>query len=156
MIKKTRLDLPNRFLDIKLDEFIIMPNHFHWIIIIDNFPEIKKNTVVDNTNVVGADPCGRPICFVVKKRVEINPTPTNGQFEKLKKSSIGSIIWAFKSISTNEYIRLVKHWEFPDFEKAIRQRNFFENIIRNDRQLENIREYIIRNPEKWSEDSLFS
>jgi hypothetical protein len=33
------------------------------------------------------------------------------------------------------------------------QRNFYERIIRNEIELEHIREYILNNPGKWAEDS---
>ena len=32
------------------------------------------------------------------------------------------------------------------------QRNFYEHIIRNERELGNIRWYILDNPAKWAED----
>ena len=32
------------------------------------------------------------------------------------------------------------------------QRNYFERVIRDDRELENIRQYIGDNPAKWDED----
>lgn len=49
IVERFWLKLPKKFNNIILDEFIIMPNHFHGIIIIDN----EKNNV-------GADPCVRP------------------------------------------------------------------------------------------------
>jgi putative transposase len=33
------------------------------------------------------------------------------------------------------------------------QRNYYEHIIRNDKELEKIREYIVNNPYKWNEDN---
>ena len=36
--------------------------------------------------------------------------------------------------------------------KPIWQRNYFEHIIRNDREMERIRHYIETNPSAWMED----
>ena len=35
------------------------------------------------------------------------------------------------------------------------QRNYYEHIIRNEKSLEKIREYVINNPQTWKEDALF-
>ena len=63
-----------------------------------------------------------------------------------KKNTIGDIIGAFKSIITNQYIHGVKEGKFSPFEKYFWQRNYYEHIIRDERSLENIRNYIIQNP----------
>ena len=46
MIERCWLELENKFNNIKLYEYIVMPNHFHWVI------EICQNVV--------AIPCGCP------------------------------------------------------------------------------------------------
>lgn len=47
MVEKQWLALTNRFLNVQLHEYVVMPNHFHGIL------EIVPD--------VGANPCGRPI-----------------------------------------------------------------------------------------------
>lgn len=94
--------------------FVIMPNHFHAIVTVEN--------------VVGAYPCGRPI---------------------------GEIIGAFKSKTTNKYIEKVRVGELPPFEKRIWQRNFHDHIIRDQKSLENIEDYIEYNPRNWKTDKFF-
>ena len=37
--------------------------------------------------------------------------------------------------------------------KSVWQRNYFERVIRNEKELNRIREYIINNPVKWVDDS---
>lgn len=66
-----------------------------------------------------------------------------------------SIIQWFKTMTTNEYIKGVKNREYPPFEKQIWQRNYFEHIIRNDKELHEIREYIVNNPAKWDLDKYY-
>lgn len=58
--------------------------------------------------------------------------------------TIGNIIGAFKSLSANEYIRLMKMNVKPV--EKLWQRNYYEHIIRNENELKQIREYIINNP----------
>jgi len=62
---------------------------------------------------------------------------------------LGGVIGEFKSITTNEYIRGVKQYDWPPFPGRLWQRNY-EHIIRNDIELNRIREYIVNNPAKLS------
>lgn len=55
-------------------------------------------------------------------------------------------------MTTNEYIRNVKQYNWPSFNSRLWQRNYYEHIIRDDEELHRIREYIRYNPNKWSED----
>jgi hypothetical protein len=66
--------------------------------------------------------------------------------------TIGDIVGAFKSITTHEYIIGVKNNNWPEFNKKLWQRNYYEHIIRNEKSLNKIREYIINNPFKWDTD----
>ncbi len=129
IIEKWWVVLPNKFTNIKIDEYIIMPNHFHGII-----------TIVE-TN-VGAD-------------LRVCPN-NNGKDMDLQGEHIGSplrkIIQWFKTMTTNEYIRGVKHNILPSFHRKFWQRNYYEHIIRNEDELKKIREYIRNNPLKWHLD----
>lgn len=102
-------ELKNRYPIIGLDQFIIMPNHIHGIIIIDN------------------------------ELAEQSPAPT-----------IGNIICAYKSITTKLSNRINNS---PG--RIIWQRNYYDHIIRDERELMKIRQYIINNPAKWQEDRDF-
>ena len=55
-------------------------------------------------------------------------------------------------MSTNEYIRGVKQRGWPPFPGKLWQRNYYDHIIRNESELERIREYIVNNPLKWESD----
>ena len=116
MIDNEWRKIPERFENVKLNEYIIMPNHFHAII------------------EQGKPQEGKP--------QGISPT-------------VGDIVGAFKSITTNEYIKKVKsnHWE--PFNKRLWQRNYWEHIIRNEKSDQEISEYIISNPQNWLNDSLY-
>jgi len=140
MVEEWWKKLPDHFLNIEIDEFIIMPNHLHGIINI-----IGKYGTNDNVGAPlvgalngddGADTMGR---------AGTRPAPT-----------LGEIIGAFKSITTNEYIRNIKCDNWPSFNKHLWQRNFYEHVIRNESDLMYIREYVINNPAQWGEDEYFT
>ena len=65
---------------------------------------------------------------------------------------IGEYIKRLKSLTTYIYIKNVKNNNWSSFEKRLWQRNYFENIIRNEYQLNRIRKYIRNNPENWDND----
>jgi len=70
----------------------------------------------------------------------------------VQRSMVGDVVGAFKSLTTNDYIRNVKQNNWKPFHKQLWQRNFYERIIRDENELNNMREYIINNPLKWDED----
>lgn len=102
--------------EIELDEYIVMPNHIHGIIIINN---------------VGATG-GRP------------KTPYSSGPHK---RSLGSFVAGFKS-SITKHINLIR----GSSNRYIWQRNYYDHIIRNDKDLYNSRIYINNNPLKWEFD----
>ena len=65
---------------------------------------------------------------------------------------LGIYISWFKRMSTNEYIRGVKQRGWSPFPGKLWQRNYYDHIIRNESELERIREYIVNNPLKWESD----
>ena len=60
----------------------------------------------------------------------------------------------FKTMTTNEYIRGVKKYNWERFNKKLWQRNYWEHIIRNEPAYNRIANYIINNPANWDEDKL--
>ena len=68
---------------------------------------------------------------------------------------LGKIIGAFKSISTNAYIKGVKQNNWQSFQPTLWQRNFYEHVIRDENSYFKISEYIEYNPAKWCEDKYF-
>jgi len=68
------------------------------------------------------------------------PTP-------IKRKPLGRLIGAFKTVST-KYINLLRNTEG----QLVWQRNYYEHIIRNEREMDNITRYIESNPAMWAED----
>lgn len=62
----------------------------------------------------------------------------------------------FKSATTNEYIRRVKTENWPRFPGTFWQVDYHDHIVRDQRDLDRIREYIVGNPGKWELDTEYS
>ncbi len=52
-----------------------------------------------------------------------------------RRELLGDLIRWFKTMTTDEYIRNVKNNGWPRFEKRLWQRNYYEHIIRNEKDL---------------------
>ena len=109
IVLQSWLDLPNHYSQVKLDEFMVMPNHCHGIIKIAD---------------VGAG---------------LKPAPT--------KQALSEIIRAFKSFSARK-INIFR--KLPGM--SVWQRSFYEHVIRDEKSLNRIREYIANNPLRWEFD----
>jgi len=129
MMENEWYSLKERFQHIELHEFIVMPNHFHGII---------ELTDVENVEI--------PLVGI-----QIN----TGQPQGIA-PTIGEIIGAFKSITTNKYIQGVKDYNWMCFNNRLWQRNYYEHIIRNGNSHQNISDYIISNPSNWANDSYYT
>ena len=198
MIEKWYAELTNKFPDIEDDEYIIMPNHVHFIIhkidqnkpdqqkmnnprrgepicppiVIPSYPYSDNNyqPYTNNPNIVGADLRVRPKdnknsmdlnCIGVDLGGHIGPPlrkikKNDEQIMEIEKigestmrSTISKIVQWFKTMTTNEYIRRVKQDGWKPFNGRLWQRNYYEHIIRNEIELNQIREYIMNNPLKW-------
>ena len=114
--------LSQRFPNVELDEFVVMPNHFHGIIVITG-----------KGNVQTGQPQG------IAPTDEYDP-------------ALGDIVGAWKSIVTDEYIRGVHQLNWQPFDRKLWQRNYWEHIVRDEPDLNRIREYIINNPANWQSD----
>jgi len=116
-----------------------MPNHLHGIIIINN--------------PVGATLCGRPDPIIIKRP---DQTIKQGQAHRPAPTKnipiLGDIVGWFKTMTTNYYIHGIKNNHWPWFAGRLWQRNYYEHIIRNQKSLNRIRNYIKNNPENWEFD----
>lgn len=98
-VENILINLPKRFNSVEIDYYVIMPNHFHCVFILNN---------------------------------------TTSETAK----SISDIIGAFKSLTTIELHKM----GLTDFKW---QRSFYDRIIRSEKELFFIRQYIEQNPLRW-------
>lgn len=164
MVEKVWLTLPERFPMVTMDEYVVMPNHFHGIIIIVN--EIGSDPVgallaAPSTKappVAGYDEPDeikeaknwekkKGAASSVEKKGAASGVEKKGAASGARTTTLGQIMRVFKSISAIEINRILDRGGMP-----VWHRNYYERIIRDERELDNIREYIITNPARWEED----
>ncbi len=111
-------------MNLQMGEFVVMPNHFHAIVIIG---ENQYNTI---------------------RRDAMHCVSTTGTNKKNKfgvqSKNLASVIRGFK-IGVTTTARKIN----PDFAW---QPRFYDHIIRDEKSFDNIINYIINNPDKWAND----
>ncbi len=156
--------------NVSLDTWIIMPNHLHGIVVINNDVETprwgvsqisttqndrtsndyvqtplqgKKETSQRDVSTIGtaqnsktSNDCG--------KTLEGNASICRDGQGKIKSGSLGAIIGQFKAQCKKRTIAAGHDFSW--------QTRFYDHIIRNEKSLNKIREYIINNPLKWELD----
>ena len=93
--------------------FVVMPNHFHALILVE--------------------------------RADMESAPT-----------ISDVVQTFKRYSTAEYSRLVHQGILPPYDKQVWQRGFYDHVIRNQTDYDDIYRYIENNPAQWELDELYT
>jgi putative transposase len=69
-----------------------------------------------------------------------------------RKPALGTVIQRFKSVTTAEYVHGVRDRGWLPFDGRLWQRNYYEHIVRDDRDLDRCRDYIAANPANWKTD----
>ncbi|CCI09301.1 transposase [Microcystis aeruginosa] len=110
----------------KLDEWVIMPNHFHGIVIINDYSGDDQS--------LGA------------RDAPLDLGARDAPLQQ-KPNSLSSCIAGFKSAVTKRINLLRQNTDTP-----IWQRNYYESILRDEKYLAVVREYIINNPKNWPND----
>ena len=134
MVTNVWRQLESKYPQIRLDEFVVMPNHIHGIIVIDV--------------VVGADQRVCPNDVGGMGKGEHAGSPQQGS----PQPPLGSIIQWFKTMTTNYYMRGIRNNAWRPFPGRFWQRNYYERIIRNENEMNRIRQYITGNPARWDGD----
>ncbi len=139
--------------NVSLDAWIIMPNHIHGIIRIDQFDvEVLGNNHVGAFGIVEAPLRGASTMHAstwrcistIKIDTSMLVAKTIPLF-RLRPNSLGSIINVFKGVCT----RRIRNMGYEDFAW---QERYYDRIIRNHDPLCIIRSYIRNNPIMWSKD----
>jgi putative transposase len=110
--------LPQKYPEVTLDVFVVMPNHFHGILIVD----YEKNQTLNKIK----DPILR---------------------EKERNDFLSRIVKHSKLTGANKINQILQSKG-----KQLWQINYDNHIIRDEIELEKIREYIINNPLRWFYD----
>ena len=125
-VEKLWLEIQEHFDGVNVDTFVVMPNHLHGIIEIDNEGRISS----------------------VAARHAVPQHEDNFEmFGKPVRGSIPTIIRSFKSAVTKQY------HEMTNTQNArLWQRNYYEHVIRDEKEYQAIYDYILTNPQNWEKD----
>jgi putative transposase len=115
--------------NVLLGEWIIMPNHFHAIIIIENNVPVETH------------------CNASLKSPPFNQAKYKNTFGP-QSNNLSAIIRGFKGSTT-------KQIHIAGFQNFAWQTRFHDHIIHNDDELNFITEYIEQNPYNWKQDNFF-
>lgn len=120
-------DIPQHFPTIEIDLFVVMPNHVHGLVVINenSVPSVGTRYISSSSPKLRA----------------------NG----VKPQSLGAIVGSYKAAVT----RQIRHI-LTETSSHIWQGRYHDHIIRNEQGLNQLREYILNNPARWSEDVFYS
>lgn len=162
--------IPQHFSFVRLDAFIIMPNHTHGILIIDKNgngdgnenanPDANANADSNKNANANADPdadadpvqtlhCNVSAVPAFPAIPAIPAIPTDPAMAKIspKPGSISTIIRSYKSATTKMARKIHADFDW--------QTRFHDHVIRDGKSYQNIKTYIINNPKKWENDTFF-
>ncbi|MBF0429715.1 MAG: transposase [Fibrobacteria bacterium] len=133
-------EIPVHFPHVEMDKYIVMPNHVHGL--------LKINTDGGNTNGEMPSPdkqiSQKPAIPYILHR-SINTEKNINPF--WKPGNLGVIINQYKRICTIKSRKTTPRFGW--------QTRFHDHIIRDEDELNRIRQYIILNPLKWNDDRNF-
>ncbi len=122
-------EIPKHFYHVKLDEFIVMPNHIHGLLILDYS---RAGTRYGTT---------------MQLKQESNQNIN--KFSKPVRNSVSVII--------NQYKSSVKRWcNINGYYQFKWQSRFYDQVLHNENSIDVIREYIFNNPKNWLDDDLYN
>ena len=141
MIESVWCELPDHYPGVAVDAFVVMLNHIHGIVIL-----------------VGA---GAPACPEPGQPQGVPDRPGKpqgvggelGQPQGVAPTlSLPDVVHRFKSLTTARYRREVRDSGWQPFAGRLWQRNYYEHVIRDEDELDRVRQYIAENPLRWDED----
>ena len=123
--------------DVRLHNYIVMPNHFHAIIEIRRGESHSPQSHSSQSHLSQSDPSS------ITNECNINGKDLPRRMKSPSKT-VGAIVRGFKGAVSRQ------------LGYSIWQRNYYEHIIRTDASYKNISDYIENNPTKWQSDKLYS
>jgi len=123
--------------DVRLHNYIVMPNHFHAIIEIRRGESHSPQSHSSQSHLSQSDPSS------ITNECNINGKDLPQRMKSPSKT-VGAIVRGFKGAISRQLGYTV--W----------QRNYYEHIIRTDASYRHISNYIENNPTKWQSDKLYS
>jgi putative transposase len=127
-------EIPIHFPLVELDEYVVMPNHFHGLF------SIRPSELSAGRKLAPAFSTLAPSMAVASS------APT--EFSCVA-PAVGQILRRFKSMSA-----IAVNKSLGRSSQALWQRNYWERVVRNEKELHGMQEYIVNNPRQWELDKL--
>ncbi len=131
----------DKFSNVEHDIIQIMPDHMHAVLFIDGSAKLKKDSIGSSAN---SNLSGKNSMETLTENREKNCHPV---------PEISKIIGANKSFVSNNCLKLFKEknaMTSPQIKMGkIWHRSFWERVIRDEKELNNVRNYIMNNPSNW-------
>jgi putative transposase len=137
-------EIPMHFRNVTLDAFIVMPNHFHGILVVHAVHEPDNVGAHEPDNVGAHEPHNVGAQHAAPLHLPA-PASSHKPAGRVIPGSLGAIVRSFKSATTRR-INLVNR----TVGKVLWQRNYYDRILRNDRELYLARRYVRSNPIRWT------
>ncbi len=135
-------EIPNHFPSIILDNFVVMPNHVHGVLIISETEALSNSQQVETLHATSEST--RP-----KTKSNYLENTKNKRLSDIspKAGSISTIIRSYKSAVTKQARLVNKSFAW--------QARFHDHLIRNNKSYDTIINYIETNPYHWEDDKFY-
>ncbi len=141
IVRQCWLDIPAHFPNTGLDEFVVMPNHVHGIIVIVGAGSPRPYNAPDAQTAPDAQSA------LDAQTTSGAWTGMGAETASIRRATLGQIVAYFKYQSTKRI-----NERRGTTGASVWQRNYYEHIIHDDAALQRIREYIANNPLQWELD----
>ena len=140
--ERNLLALEQRFINLRIDKYVIMPNHIHTLFVLTDCDSEAAGASPRPT--IGASP--RPtIGASPRPTIGASPCPTIGASPR---PTISDIVCAFKSLTAKECRKISPT-------AKLFQTSFYDHIVRTGLDYEDVVRYIENNPLAWQLDELY-
>ncbi|MFC2016022.1 transposase [Chloroflexota bacterium] len=150
--------IPLHFPNVSIDSFVIMPNHLHATVVIEEGVVEGSDGRTEGKGVAGVkgeatsplqktwdNDRGRGAVAAPVGAEDTDEPPS----DRVKGPSLGQIMAYFKHQTTKQINGMRDSVGIPFW-----QRNYWEHIVRSEESLNRIRRYIEGNPARWVDDQL--
>lgn len=139
-------ELKNHFNNIELDAFVVMPNHIHGIIAINN--NVNNGDNIATTHDMVVTHVETTHALSLQSQPQSAKTIGQRRFQHQGSGTLSSIVGSYKSAVSRHAHRL--GYDF------VWQSRFYDRIIRNNDALTRVQTYIAKNPLNWKEDKFYN
>lgn len=148
LARKYLLEIPERYEYAILDEFTVMPNHIHAIVIIEKRTEAIHRASMDSDDdlVLGKDAMNRVSTVSETQTGPAMGGGVTGNKNPMLHHNISRIMNWYTGRVTFESRKINPNYGW--------QARFNDHIIRNETEYQRIKAYIRNNPQNWGKDTL--